>query len=59
MAAPSGSLFVTASSGYQDTGESKEFMLTRITNTLMSVALVGAITAAEAYAGEISHFVPG
>jgi len=34
-------------------------MFTRITHTLRSVIQIGAITAAAAYAGEISHFTPG
>jgi len=41
------------------TANQKEFLLTRITHTLVSVVLIGAITAAAAYAGEISHFTPG
>src|SRR5436189_4817894 len=34
-------------------------LFTRITRTLRSVLQIGAITAAAAYAGEISHFTPG
>jgi hypothetical protein len=34
-------------------------VLTRITHTFRSVVLAGAITAAAAYAAEISHFTPG